>query len=290
MSWRSKPVPVGIRSSTSVSDMRRGIGRIKERLQELSAFNANAISTAEPPELAALSTSIQRTLEKIFGSGTPDLERFSGASKLQWSASVYYDGYPQLYHYIEGISRNIEHSKVMLNQAIKILEEDISDIENNDSQIELIVDALPLSRNVFIVHGHDEGARETVARFLEKIDLKPIILHEQPNMGRTIIAKFRDEAATTAFAVVLMTPDDHGAKDGAPTKKRARQNVVFELGFFIGALGAEKVTALVKGDVEKPSDFEGVVYISLDQPNWKLDLAREIKSSGLGIDFNKVLS
>ncbi len=147
----------------------------------------------------------------------------------------------------------------------------------------------PASRKVFIVHGHDGEVRETVARFIGQLGLTPIILHEQPNRGRTIITKFREEAADIGFAIVLMTPDDHGGKAGGTTRPRARQNVVFELGFFIGALGPEKVAALVKGDVERPSDFDGVVYIPLDQGEWKIDLAKELRAAGFGVDFNKVI-
>lgn len=141
------------------------------------------------------------------------------------------------------------------------------------------------------MHGHDEGARESVARFLEKIDLNPVILHERPNKGRTLITKFREESADIGFAVVLMTPDDHGAKAGeADTQPRARQNVVFELGFFIGAYGPERVAALVKGNIEHPSDFDGVVYIDLDDAGgWKQKLGKELDAAGFKIDWNKVM-
>jgi predicted nucleotide-binding protein len=145
-----------------------------------------------------------------------------------------------------------------------------------------------ISKRVFIVHGHDDGSRESVARFLERLGFVPIILREQPNKGRTIITKFRDEAANVGFAVVLMTPDDHGGPVGAQTQPRARQNVVFELGFFIGALGPGRVAAM-KGKVERPSDFEGVVYISLDQGSWKTDLGKELKEAGFEIDWNAVM-
>jgi predicted nucleotide-binding protein len=142
---------------------------------------------------------------------------------------------------------------------------------------------------VFIVHGHDEASREAVARFLEKIGFQVIILHERPNKGRTIITKFREEAEEVGFAVVLMTPDDTGGKVGGPLAARARQNVVFELGFFIGALGPERVAALVKGPVERPSDFDGVVYISLDDPGWKASLARELEAADFEMDWNVVM-
>ncbi|MFT3988671.1 TIR domain-containing protein [Aestuariivirga sp.] len=146
------------------------------------------------------------------------------------------------------------------------------------------------SRKVFIVHGHDDGAKESVARFIENLGFEAIVLHERPNKGRTIITKFREEAADVGFAVVLMTPDDHGARFGlVETKPRARQNVVFELGFFIGELGPAHVAALVKGDIEAPSDFDGVVYIRLDGADWKTSLARELQSAGYVIDWNIVM-
>ena len=144
-------------------------------------------------------------------------------------------------------------------------------------------------RKIFIVHGHDQGPRDAVARFLERMGFEPITLHERPNKGRSIIAKFREEAAEVGFAVVLMTPDDYGGKEGAPRQARARQNVVFELGFFYGAFGPERVAALIKGDVERPSDFEGVVYISLDEKDWQKELARELKAAGFEIDWNKAM-
>ena len=127
-------------------------------------------------------------------------------------------------------------------------------------------------------------------RFLERLGFHAVILHERPNKGRTIITKFREEAAGVGFAVVLITPDDLGkAEKAADLRLRARQNVVFELGFFIGALGPECVAALVKGDIERPSDFDGVVYISLDEADWQMRLGRELQAAGYKIDWNKVM-
>lgn len=143
-------------------------------------------------------------------------------------------------------------------------------------------------RKVFIVHGHDEGPREAVARFLERLDFEPVILHERPNRGRTIITKFQEEASDVGFAVVLMTPDDPGSSGDL---RRARQNVVFELGFFVGALGPERVAAIVKGSVERPSDFDGVMYVDFDNGGgWKLLLARELEAAGFAVDMNAARS
>lgn len=147
------------------------------------------------------------------------------------------------------------------------------------------------SRKVFIVHGRNEAAREKAARLLEKLGLEPIILHEQPNRGRTIIEKFSDHS-DVAYAVVLCTGDDIGGltnEGPEKQKRRARQNVIFELGFFIGKLGRDRVCALYEKGVEIPSDYQGVVFILLDDAGaWKLSLGKEIKAAGLVIDMNKL--
>jgi predicted nucleotide-binding protein len=150
----------------------------------------------------------------------------------------------------------------------------------------------PISRKVFIVHGHNDAIRESCARFLERLDLRPIILHEQPNAGRTIIEKFQDYA-DVGFAVVLLTADDKGGtKNTDPTalKPRARQNVIFELGFFIGKLGRSKVCALYENGVELPSDYNGVLFTPIDAAGtWKFQLCREIKAAGIDVDLNKAI-
>ena len=145
------------------------------------------------------------------------------------------------------------------------------------------------ANDVFVIHGHDAASRETIARFLEKLGLQPVILHEQANKGRTIIEKFEDNA-DVAFAVVLLTPDDVGGLKGGKLKlkSRARQNVILELGFFLGKLGRQRVCPLVKGDVETPSDYDGVVYTKLDDAGgWKMKIVQELQAAGLVIDTER---
>jgi predicted nucleotide-binding protein len=114
-----------------------------------------------------------------------------------------------------------------------------------------------LSDRIFVVHGHDDGMKVAVARVLERLGLKPVVLHEQPDKGRTIVEKFTDYSAV-GFAVVLLSPDDMAyASNKSPSaaRPRARQNVTFELGYFVGKLGRENVLALVRkkdGDLEFP--------------------------------------
>jgi predicted nucleotide-binding protein len=147
------------------------------------------------------------------------------------------------------------------------------------------------STDVFIVHGHDDAAKETVARFVEKLGIGAIILYEQPNASRTIIEKF-EAYANVGFAIILLTPDDICASRDKATegKARARQNVIFELGYFFGRLGRQRVCALHKEGVELPSDIHGVLYVPMDNGGaWRLALAREMKHAGLPIDMNKAV-
>lgn len=145
-------------------------------------------------------------------------------------------------------------------------------------------------KKVFVVHGRDNGTKETVARFIEQQGLQPVILHEQPSRGMTIPEKL-DANSDVGFAVILLTPDDLGrAKSDAEEKPRARQNVVLELGYFLGRLGRDKVCALLKDTVELPSDYGGGVYVPWDDAGaWKMELAKEMQAAGYQIDFNKVI-
>ena len=148
------------------------------------------------------------------------------------------------------------------------------------------------SRRVFLVHGHHDGLLHEAARYLEKLKLQPVVLREQPSSGRTIIEKFVDFSDVT-YAVVLLTPDDRGGmiKDAFEAQRpRSRQNVILELGYFLGKLGRNRVTALYMGDVEIPSDYSGVAFVGVDERGaWRLELARELKAAGLDIDLNLAL-
>ena len=145
-------------------------------------------------------------------------------------------------------------------------------------------------KKVFIVHGHDDAARETMARFIGLVGLEPIILHERANKGMTIPEKLA-AYSKVGFAVVLLTPDDTGrGKAETVDQPRARQNVILELGYFIGVIGRDRVCALKKGSVEIPSDYLGVVYTEFDDAGgWKQKLAQELDAAGYDIDWNKVM-
>jgi predicted nucleotide-binding protein len=143
------------------------------------------------------------------------------------------------------------------------------------------------SRDVFIVHGRDNRTKSDVKRLIKLAGLNPIILHEQVNEGRAIIEKFEAHGSSAGFAVVLLTPDDVGAPKGGKLRPRARQNVIGEMFWFAGKLGRKRVCALMKGDVEIPSDFAGFGYIQMNERGWKDKVLSELSRATLKVDWQK---
>lgn len=144
---------------------------------------------------------------------------------------------------------------------------------------------------VFLVHGHNQAILQQTARFLEKLALQPVILFEQPGKNQTIVEKLETHSKVS-FAIVLLTPDDTGKAAGASeaSQPRARQNVILELGYFLGKLGRSQIAVLYDESVELPSDYRGIEYVKLDAEGaWKLKLAKELKAAGLHVDMNKAV-
>ena len=139
---------------------------------------------------------------------------------------------------------------------------------------------------VFIVHGRDGELKHAVARLVEKQGVKAVILSEQVNKGNTIIEKF-EENSDVSGAICLFTADDLGrAKTDTEERPRARQNVVFEAGYFMGKLGRGRVVIIAEKGVELPSDMQGIVYT--DKNNWEVEVLKELKAMGYTVDFNKL--
>jgi len=168
-------------------------------------------------------------------------------------------------------------------------------VQNSTSYLERLVNKLPLlptsdkiekfqtsERNFtnvgFIVHGHNDTLKLEVARFLENdLSKRESVLHEQPSQGKTVIEKF-ENYSNVDFAIALWTNDDLGkVKNGADLLPRARQNVIFETGFFIGKIGRGNVIILHENGIEIPSDYSGVVYVAIEG-NWKDTLRKEINA------------
>lgn len=182
--------------------------------------------------------------------------------------------------------RQMEQAKGIIQSAVDALTERISEVNEDESSMSVSFDP----KKVFIFHGHNDSVKQTVARTLENIGLTPIILAEQPDKGRTVIEKFENEGNDVGFAVVLLTADDKGRKNKARSlQSRARQNVVFEMGYFMALLGRERVMLLLQDGVEEPSDLKGVVYTKLDKDGaWKYKLVKELREQRYNVSTDSI--
>lgn len=231
-------------------------------------------------DLDAWSVRTESVLRRAIGPDNPLYERFEGVS---YSPSVVIAGMPG------SVWKNAERSG--LKEAVGILEAAVLELEESvPAQTMPAPTAADGPREIFLVHGHD-GRRSEVADTIRQLtNTDPVVLHEKPDRGQTIIEKFERHAGGSAFAVILATGDDVGRATGeADLKPRARQNVIFEMGFFIGALGRSSVAVLYEEQVEVPSDYDGVLYIPLDGGGgWRLRLAKELRAAGLEVDANQL--
>ena len=160
----------------------------------------------------------------------------------------------------------ISDNERALGLAMDITDDILTEAEHGHSNTVTSRQA-PKPQRVFIVHGHDLSLRDSLASFLRELGLKPIILQDEPDQGKTIIEKFEDmeEEYEISYAFILLSPDDVAAKKKklsifGKLKSRPRQNVILEWGYFMKGLGRDKICIIRKGDMELPSDIDGVVY------------------------------
>lgn len=282
--------PLNPKLQLSPKAIKLGIERLEKCISDLMAFDTRLMLLGESPQLTAIELAIRDTLERSFGENTSAYYRYIDAANLQFGG---------IFDFLAGnataqkgnTTQSIARSVALLKAAQSVLKEDLADHEHAATpETPVTVDhvGLATSRRVFVVHGHDEGAREMVARFLMQLSFVPIILHEQANRGGTVIEKI-EAYGDVGFAVVLLTPDDVGCVNGGTPEPRARQNVLLELGYFLGRLGRNKVCVLKRGTVEIPSDFAGAVWEPMDGNGWKQALGRELEAAGHEIDWNKVM-
>jgi predicted nucleotide-binding protein len=289
----------------TVEQIQRRIQRLKTCIADLRAFDPQRVQKRyNITEVVALEASITDALGASFGHGTPRFNLYKDAANLDQGPHtmrvlpVWGGGPTPNYDALDAqearryLAEGRERSIQLLDGAIRTLEAEIADqLQDDQTMVSSPPTAqVPLGSKVFIVHGHAGAPREAVARFLGRLDLEPVILHEQANQGKTIIEKFETHA-DVGFAVILLTPDDVGGPSASELHPRARQNVILELGYFIGRLTRAKVCALKVGDLELPSDILGIAWTPFDPHGaWQLALAKELKTVGYNIDLNKIMA
>ncbi len=249
------------------------IGQLIFTAEELIKEKATKVS----PEFKAWHSKTMRFLTNKYGENSVEVGEFK---KLPFAPRSYISSVPHD-NSIECL-RDLKATIIVLKDYL--MEESV---ENVDEKSKCKSEFSVVSHDkVFIVHGHNGELKEAVARLLEAQDIEAIILSEQVNQGKTIIEKF-EEYSDVGAAIALFTKDDYGRKKGTEEDMpRARQNVVFEAGYFMGKLGRNRVVIIAEKGIEMPSDLQGVVYT--DKETWKIDVCRELKAMNYSIDFNKM--
>ena len=244
--------------------------KLERLISEIDVLIEHVV-TPSTPEFQSWFSESERFLIKKYGEDSFEYKKLKETS---FFPGLYIDRSDIVKKCKEGLTA----TKLIFQTYLKDIGEENSSQSNTKSSA--------MFNKVFIVHGHDEELKESVARIIEKQGIKAIILSEQANKGRTIIEKFEDYS-DVGGAICLFTADDYGrAKKDSSDPPRARQNVVLETGYFMGKLGRDHVAILADKVIEMPSDLSGVVYT--DTVNWKIDLLKELKAMGYTVDFNKL--
>jgi predicted nucleotide-binding protein len=182
------------------------------------------------------------------------------------------------------ISSNRKNLTPLLNQRSTIWEEENPEFFLSSSE-NYIRDWA--KEKIFIIHGKDRIQPLLLNKFLNKHKIDAIIFDDLTDKGKTIMEQIEQIRNNVSFAFAILTPDDLGcAKEDIekitsglkpPAKealnkvleilqRRTRQNVLFELGLFIGALGRENVCFLKQKSInDLPSDLDGVLCKYFDK-------------------------
>lgn len=240
------------------------MSRLEKFVKEAEEFCEKDITSSDP-EFIAWNNSLIRFMEKNYGDNSTTTKNFKDRT---YSLSIWVGGTPDS-EFVRAYKRDM---KITSNELKILLEEENDIVKPSDNKN-------INTKKVFIVHGRDDSKKYELSGFLYEQGLQPIILHEQVNNGKTIIEKIENNS-DVACAIILLTPDDVGKLKSSndDLKTRARQNVIFEAGYFMGKLGRNR-TILLSGVEETMSDIDGIVYLDIN--NYKSSLLKELKELGL---------
>ncbi len=253
------------------------------RIHQLMVRAPKSARSPDDPDFVGWKRDCEATIKRIYGAESSEFADFR-ILRFEWrgvATAMHGPGAPKLFQ--DSIDRAVAllrsfHTEQVEEEGAAALRTSPEEQKGRGEDDK---------RKVFVVHGHDEALKEQVARLLSKLQLEPVILHEAADQALTIIEKL-EMNSKVGFAVVLMTGDDEGRKCGGdPLNRRARQNVVFECGYFVGMLGRARVLALMEEGLEKFSDYDGVLVTKIDSAGaWRTKLAQELRAAGYAVDMN----
>lgn len=257
--------------------------KLQQLIEEAEMLVQNRVNASDP-KFAGWHLRTKNFLRKKFGDESDEVKHFRGKTFrpimtiIGGNSSSGDDTWVK--YCISELKRTIEELKVYLEDIVQEQEPIVTDTNVRIKNLS--------HEKVFIVHGHDNALKADLARLIEKQGIEAIILSEQANSGKTIIEKF-EEHSNVGAAIALFTNDDLGRlnQEGGKEASRARQNVVFEAGYFMGKLGRNRVILIAEKGVELPSDLQGVVYA--DTEHWQFEVCKELKNMGYNIDLNKLV-
>jgi len=256
---------------------------LRDGFEELEPFDDTGLN--------ALRNRAQMIIRKVFGANSSYSEQLSSIQFHYMGPFVIIPGEPETPAQRQGRERIWRSGQ---DQSISLIDTMIEelDLSEPDQAQGSEEPTEPRSNRVFVVHGHDNEMKQAVARTVERLGLDAVILHEKADRGQTIIEKI-ERFSDVGFAVVVLSPDDTGyanAEGIDAAAPRARQNVILELGYFAGKLGRENVMALHRGDIELPSDYDGVLYTRYDGDSgtWRSKLVVELKESGYDVSADNL--
>lgn len=257
--------------------------KLEKLIEEIEVLISKRV-TSESPEFITWKSKTELFLRKVYGAKSFEYKKFDDI--------IFYltviTGSTTINDEIRACKNGLLCAKATLTALLEFMEEEIeekSEVEPTDIAVERLDGSGPFSK-VFIVHGHDSALKYEMARLIEKQNIEAIILSEQENRGATVIEKI-EEYSNVDAAICLFTPDDFGKeKNDEELKYRARQNVVFETGFFMAKLKRKNVILVAESEVEMPSDLQGVMYTNVGE--WQFKVLRELRSIGYNIDMNKL--
>ncbi len=275
------------------------IERIEELIQEVDGFEDKLKGLdVSVLNLGPWQKDVEKALKLIFPDKADHIEKFK---KIKFEPVPTAGGYIPILE----ITRRREAYQTDLKRARLFLKSRIEEIkeywknENVSDSVGSKALAKPsetriVGNKIFIVHGHDERLKNQLEIFLTEIKLESVVLHRKADEGLTIIEKI-EKHSDVGYAFILLTPDDIGypiSEDSKPDQqrakeKRARQNVIFEFGYFVGKLGRNRVCCLYKKGVALPADIVGMIYkqVSENVEEVAFSIQKDLKTAGYSVNI-----